>query len=330
VRLVGLTASLVGLAIGCGRIGYDPIDVGIDAPSPTRDAGQDAAPDAGQDAGQDASFDAPVAPDAGTDALSPPDAGQDAPRSPTVFSFSGAIETFTVPVGTTVIRVVADGASGGGAITMMGLEPGGLGAHVEADVSVTPGEVLSILVGEAPLDAPFGDDGCGASGGGGSFVVRGADVALVVAGGGGGATGYEVDPAPGVNANLGPDGVSADLIDGGTGGAGGAASEGGGGGGLTGDGDNALADGGSSFTRGGAGGVRSPDEGCGTDTRGGFGGGGGGGTDAGGGGGGYSGGAGTDSLSPGAGGGGSYAITVGATFSLRATSGHGSVSILPL
>ena len=93
-----------------------------------------------------------------------------------------ALQTFTVPTGVTSINIDASGAQGG-SVTVSCPATGGLGARMQGDFAVTPGEGLSIMVGQAGLT-----NGSDAGGGGGTFVVRTGNVLLVAAGGGGGAT----------------------------------------------------------------------------------------------------------------------------------------------
>ncbi|MBW2702060.1 MAG: hypothetical protein JRF33_14685 [Deltaproteobacteria bacterium] len=90
------------------------------------------------------------------------------------FNFSGQIEDYQVPMGTHRLRLVVEGASGGPINNNL---EGGLGARVEAIVDVTPGEMLSILVGEQPER----DNYCSAGGGGGSFVVDAENSPLAAA-----------------------------------------------------------------------------------------------------------------------------------------------------
>jgi hypothetical protein len=255
--------------------------------------------------------------------------------APVSFSYSGAIQTYTVPEGAHALYIEALGASGGDASTYTG----GHGAAAISTISVTPGDVLHILVGQQPPPIDDLEDGCGASGGGGTFVVRGTVEALVVAGGGGGASGFAPGSSyseNGQDASLVTDGLPSGPLLGGMGGLGGegggaANQEGGGGGGVTGDGGSGTAIGGAAFANGGAGGARDDSESCGSTSPGGFGGGGGGGNDLGGGGGGYSGGAAAESAgtSPGAGGGGSFALGLDSSISVRTTHGHGQVVIVP-
>ncbi|MCM3663101.1 hypothetical protein M3204_01710 [Mesobacillus subterraneus] len=184
------------------------------------------------------------------------------------FEFTGNIQTTVVPARATFAIIQAVGASGG-----TGVSAPGLGASIQGDFTVTPGETLSVLVGGQGITA--GPNSAG--GGGGSFVWRTAGAAsienlLVAAGGGGGGSNN-----PGVNAVITPNGTS-----GNPGGAGGAAGNGGaagftgfpgaGGGGILTSGANTIwATGGQAISLGGA-----PGQGF-YNNDGGFGGGGGGG-----------------------------------------------------
>ena len=103
-------------------------------------------------------------------------------QSPATFDYTGSLQTFTVPAGVISVTIDARGAQGG-SVTTTCAATGGLGARMVGDVAVTPGETLSILVGQQGLT-----NGSDAGGGGGTYVVRAGNVPLVVAGGGGGAT----------------------------------------------------------------------------------------------------------------------------------------------
>lgn len=224
-----------------------------------------------------------------------------------IFNFTGGVETITVPAGATTATIQAIGAAGG-----IGTSANGLGASIQGDFTVTPGETLSILVGQQGQTGSGTPGLLNGGGGGGSFVWRGAESVtplnlLVAAGGGGG--GSTVLEANGVNASLTGSGTNGNPggIGGsnGTGGCSNAFSAGGGAGILPsplGDGCSSLGTGGQSIFNGGAGGT-----GFTTGTNGGFGGGGGGGFAEGGGAGGFSGGGagGTDDAIGGGGGGGS-------------------------
>ena len=149
------------------------------------------------------------------------------------FAFTGAAQSYHVPAGICSASVVAIGASGGraglpggsGALTGQA----GLGGMVSADISVTPGSSLTVLVGGqgAPgsepeagpnpttaggfngggngggSDAPNTVNGSGGAGGGASSVLAGS-TPLVVAGGGGGVGGWQtVSPDLGNGGNAG-------------------------------------------------------------------------------------------------------------------------------
>jgi hypothetical protein len=215
---------------------------------------------------------------------------------PVVFTYTGSLVTFVVPA-TGPYQILAFGAQGGD-LTVLNvgstIGPGGLGAEIGGDFSLSAGELLQIAVGGA------GSRGTG-GGGGGSFVVGPDNTPLVIAGGGGGGGigGVERnEPLLGGGGLTGPNGGfgSEGGVGGNGGGGGGTGTGAGGGGGFLSAGGNAV---------GGTGGGAFPGL-AGGDIGGGFGGGGG---PAGGGGGGYSGGGGGRD-SPGAfnpgGGGGSF------------------------
>ena len=93
--------------------------------------------------------------------------------SPANFNVSSGIQLWTVP-STGLYRITAAGAKGGGAL-------GANGRVVAANLNLTEGDVIKILVGQT--GASSGNTG---GGGGGSFVATNANAALVVAVGGGG------------------------------------------------------------------------------------------------------------------------------------------------
>jgi len=235
-----------------------------------------------------------------------------------IFDFTGAWQSYTVPV-TGVYDITGYGAQGG--LSDDGYTSyeyaGGQGAEASGDFSLAAGDTLAIAVGGA------GDSGFyGGGGGGGSFVLAPNSVPLVVAGGGGGGGAAGIgDPG-----NDGPDGTTA--YDGGPGvggaggtdGSGGANWDGGGGGGDSGNGETGFGVGGQGLpTLTGGGSV--------TGASGGFGGGGGAGYVSGGGGGGYSGGGGAYYY--GGGGGGSFldASAIDITLITGENIGNGEVEI---
>ncbi|MDO7850965.1 LamG-like jellyroll fold domain-containing protein [Hymenobacter convexus] len=135
----------------------------------------------------------------------------------TTFSYTGGLQTYTVPAGVTSLRVVATGASGG-LFYDASISSYSYGGRVQATVAVTPGEVLTVRVGgqgttnDANGSTVFAggfngggigtDDGSGSNGGGGGgggatdLRRTGASTgdylasrnALLVAGGGGGSS----------------------------------------------------------------------------------------------------------------------------------------------
>lgn len=234
------------------------------------------------------------------------------------FSYTGRVDTFTVPAGVSSVMITAKGAGGGNGAD----GNGGIGVEEVGTFAVTPGAALSVLVGQAGASSTFG-----AGGGGGSFVyLTGAAAPLIAAGGGGGAPGTGSTAGDGSTSTSG--GAGGQLGGwGGADGSGGGADYGGGGGGYNGSGGSAPAGagGGGSVASGGAGGAG----GGGLGGDGGFGGGGGGGgyVAGGGGGGGYSGGGGGGSSGGGGGGGSLNAGTSQSTTAGAGSGVDGSVTI---
>lgn len=248
----------------------------------------------------------------------------------TTFNYTGAVQTYTVPAGVFSVNISAAGAQGGGEGA-----GGGFGAIMTGDFAVTPGEVLTIVVGQQGQLQIGGNVQNSSGGGGGSFVYNASNVLFVAAGGGGGKCNYSGSTALHAEAHASTGtsgGASSDGNAGGT--AGSAGNEGlwsgtpdaGGGAGwlsaaagLYGGFNAPTWAGGAPFCGGGGGG-------CGGF--GGFGGGGGGGNHygGGGGGGGYSGGGGGTDPTHG-GGGGSYNIGTNQTNTGAAQAGNGYVII---
>jgi hypothetical protein len=99
-------------------------------------------------------------------------------RTTVNFSFTGGVQTWTVPANVFSIRIKTRGATGGGA-TSAGNNSGG-GAVIEGEYTVSAGQVLTILVGGR------GTNGDNEAGGGGSTGVYIGSTLYIVAGGGGG------------------------------------------------------------------------------------------------------------------------------------------------
>ncbi len=143
------------------------------------------------------------------------------------FTYTGGVQTWTVPGGVTMITGECWGAEGGVTSGVSGT--GGDGGYAKADIPVTPGETLNIYVGQmgpslvssstggwnggGGTQASSDPTGCG---GGASDIRRGTSLsARLLVGGGGGGAGYQPDSYP---TNVG--GVGGGL----TGGDGGTAS----------------------------------------------------------------------------------------------------------
>ena len=103
------------------------------------------------------------------------------------FSYTGSVETWTVPAGVTSIIVTAQGAIGGlNSDEITYPDRPGYGARVRATMAVTPGQVLSIYVGGQGSDGNTLAGGSGGYNGGGAGGYNGAG--SIAGGGGGGAT----------------------------------------------------------------------------------------------------------------------------------------------
>lgn len=219
--------------------------------------------------------------------------------------YSGSIVQWTVPAGITNISIEAFGASGG-LNSLSAISPG-LGAIMTGDFVLSPGDILSVLVGQNQNNVNFSGNG----GGGGTFVVDAMNNPLIIAGGGGGCGEYtdsqEKHGRITTDGGLGSGGGGLGGTMGNGGQAGAPFTSGAGGGFFTNGADGWTAgSGGNAFINGGAG----ANVGYGV---GGFGGGGNGsGSYTGGGGGGYSGGgSGSASVSGGGVGGGGGSLNIG-------------------
>ncbi len=234
----------------------------------------------------------------------------------TTFDYSGTIDTYPVPLGVTSISIQAYGAQGGN-------DNGGLGAGMYGEFTVTPGDVLNIVVGQQGIVNNCGGADASGGGGGGTFVWDPDDDALPLiaagAGGGGNENWGGLDCRDGLPGQAGEDGTAGaeGMADGGVGGHGGdgdaPSGTGSGGGGWLSAGQNSI------WGDGCTGGTTLPTfahgdgaSGFGPGGEGGFGGGGGAVCGCGGGGG-YSGGAGGNGSSCRAGGGGGGSFNQGAS-----------------
>lgn len=134
----------------------------------------------------------------------PATGAQSATPTTVQFGYTGGEQTFVVPAGVHTVTVTTDGGHGGGSPFDSG-SSGGAGGEVAGTFQVSPGDVLSIIVGgdagsggnncggaEAVSCAGYGAGGggnafFGGGGGGGTSVTKADGASLVVAGGGGGA-----------------------------------------------------------------------------------------------------------------------------------------------
>jgi len=126
------------------------------------------------------------------------------------FTETGSAQTWTVPAGVTSPTFTLYGAEGGGSGDDNG--PGGVGAEVTATLTVTPGTVLQVNVGQAGgtgTSSSFGGGGAGGGGfaggggGGGASDIRtpasdgtyppGNRVLVAGGGGGGGGLAFTTD-----------------------------------------------------------------------------------------------------------------------------------------
>lgn len=122
-------------------------------------------------------------------------------RTRVTFSYTGADQSFVVPGGATRIFVKLWGAGGGAGRAggwSYGAEGGG-GGHSRGLIPVTPGETITVRVGQGGVTASstatiFGGGGMGpvsgndysGSGGGGCYIFRSTAPLLIAGGGGGG------------------------------------------------------------------------------------------------------------------------------------------------
>jgi hypothetical protein len=127
------------------------------------------------------------------------------------FNFTGGDQTFTVPSGVTALTIDLYGGEGG----EFDGQAGGLGGGVHALVPVTPGQVLTVRVGEgAVADSvtggwPNGGNGSHGGSGGGSTSILFAGSYWLEAGAGGGGDHNGSDGGPGGAAGSLPGGGQA-------------------------------------------------------------------------------------------------------------------------
>ncbi|NBV91639.1 MAG: hypothetical protein EBR91_05685, partial [Flavobacteriia bacterium] len=115
------------------------------------------------------------------------------------FSFTGGVQTYTVPAGVTQLTVDARGAGGG--VGPGGGAQAGTGGRIQGTISVSPGQVLTIVVGGAGGNSQYNRSGSG--GGGFTGILDAGGNHLISAGGGGGSAGNEGCPQVGSGGNGG-------------------------------------------------------------------------------------------------------------------------------
>ena len=118
------------------------------------------------------------------------------------FSYTGANQTFTVPANTTSITVYMWGAGGGGYYPTQSY--GGAGCYLTGTLTVTPGETLSILVGQGgTIQYPAQTGVATRFGGGGPIISTGGNGNAQYNGSGGGRSAIQRSGADIVSAGAG-------------------------------------------------------------------------------------------------------------------------------
>jgi uncharacterized repeat protein (TIGR01451 family) len=140
-----------------------------------------------------------------------------------LFSFSGTPATFTVPTNVTSVRLIAVGADGG-IETTTATTSGGVGAQIEGTFAVTPGQVITVISGQAGASGDLESGGGGASG---AYLGTGGTATLALIAGGGGGDDNTGNGGGGTNTNNGSNGGSPAGGDCTAGGLGGTAGNGG-------------------------------------------------------------------------------------------------------
>lgn len=121
-----------------------------------------------------------------------PSAVVDLPSPVVSYSYTGAVQSYTVPSGVEKVRVYVWGAGGGSGSATGGA--GGAGGYAEGLVNVSPGQTLQVVVGQGGMSRGHAQEINGAGGGvSGLFgvwntsdVTATQQAAVVVAGAGGG------------------------------------------------------------------------------------------------------------------------------------------------
>lgn len=101
-----------------------------------------------------------------------------------IFTYTGAPASFVVPTNVKTLAIVATGGGGGGGQFQTQVSQGGAGGVVTSNLTVTPGQTLTISVGGGGAAPANPASRCG--GGGGSSILTQGGMDVIVAGGGGG------------------------------------------------------------------------------------------------------------------------------------------------
>ena len=105
-----------------------------------------------------------------------------------MFEFTGGVQSYTVPAGITELKVKVWGAGGAGRTGSYDNYSGGSGGFTTTKLSVTPGETISVIVGEG------GKHGT-QRGGDGGWPAGGFGTLGDASGGGGGGLGGSIRTA---------------------------------------------------------------------------------------------------------------------------------------
>ncbi|MFB7843780.1 glycine-rich protein [Microbacterium sp. NPDC056052] len=117
---------------------------------------------------------------------------------------SGGVQNWTVPTGVASVSFAVAGGAGGG----FDATPGGKGALTTGTLAVTPGDVLTIYVGQGGRGGALQDTGGGGYGSGGSTTLSSSPVYWDLGGGGGGGSAIVLNGTPLVVAGGGGGGGS--------------------------------------------------------------------------------------------------------------------------
>jgi len=121
----------------------------------------------------------------GSPSPSPPPPPPPPPPSPSSFTHTGANQSYIVPANVFKINIKMWAGGGGGGNTASGYVGGG-GGYAEGNLTVNPGDNITIIVGGGGTAGTGNQDG-GGGGGGRSAVYNANGDTAIVAGGGGGA-----------------------------------------------------------------------------------------------------------------------------------------------